>query len=164
MRVSSILLKNSVKSTFKLNLNSIKSHFNIAEKIFVKPTSLNLGFLISYWKSVKLSNSADIERLCRLTYISVTKFFSVKMVKIFHLKNCEVWLEKVWSKRSRFANQKYDRESVGQSWSKWSRFSILKSVRFALRLLWSKWSKFANQKYDRESVGQSWSQWSRFSV
>ena len=55
------------------------------------------------------------------------------MVKIFHLKKCGVFLEKVWSKWSRFANQKYDRESVAQSWSKWSRFSIWKSLGFAMR-------------------------------
>ena len=55
------------------------------------------------------------------------------MVKILHLKNCGVWLEKLWSKWSRFENQKYDRESVGQSWSKWSGFSIWKSMGSALR-------------------------------
>ena len=57
----------------------------------------------------------------------------VKMVKIFNLKKFGVCLEKVWSKWSRFAKQKYDRESLGQSWSKWSTFSISKSVGFSLR-------------------------------
>ena len=75
---------------------------------------------------VKICEAKMLQKVC------VTVM--VKMVKIFHLKKCELCLEKVWSKWSRFANQKCDRESVGQSWSKWSRFSIGNSMGFALRM------------------------------